>query len=91
MTRFAAVVELIARCRTLDGGPDMLTLPAESYQLDMTPDTIRDNNGRCSGTAGDFEDAGLPAGRTFINPLGHLRITVNWADTTGASISVSPV
>ncbi len=47
----------------------------ESYQLDMTP----------SGAGVD-----LPVGGTWVNPLGSMKITVNWANSTGASITVAP-
>jgi len=31
----------------------------------------------------------LPAGATWVNPLGVRKITVNWANSTGASITIA--
>jgi hypothetical protein len=47
----------------------------ESSILDMTPGATGYN---------------LPIGSTFVNPLGAKKITVNWANSTGASITIAP-
>jgi hypothetical protein len=56
--------------------PDGLT-QLGSYIVDMTPDTY------------DSNDGGMLVGSTWTNPLGHLRITVDSADSSSAHITVT--
>jgi hypothetical protein len=37
-----------------------------------------------------LNDAALPIGATWANPLGTMKITVNWANSAGASVTVAP-
>jgi hypothetical protein len=62
--------------------------PNESYLLDMTPGSLPDS--RTDPIGRDHTDADLAPGHTWVNPLGHLKITVNFANTVGAQITVSP-
>jgi hypothetical protein len=58
--------------------PDGYT-PLGSYLLDMTP-----------GSPGGFDDAPLPAGTSWTDPLGHDVITVNSAGAAGAQVTITP-
>lgn len=50
-----------------------------SQLLDMTP----------ASTRYDLDDAALLAGRSYSDPVAGVTITTEWADTTGASVSIS--
>jgi hypothetical protein len=60
---------------------------SETFLLDMTPGSLPVTNPDFPGR--DHEDAGLAAGATVRNPLSQLRITVNWANSTGANVTVT--
>jgi hypothetical protein len=49
----------------------------KSFLLDMTP-----------GSGGWFNDAPLPAGAAWVNPLGTMKITVTSSDPTGAWVTI---
>jgi hypothetical protein len=51
----------------------------KSFLLDMTP-----------ASNGGYVDARLPAGVTWINPLGTMKITVVWAGSNGAWVAIEP-
>jgi hypothetical protein len=57
-----------------------------SYLLDMTPGSHPEH----TDLGSDHVDASLAVGHTWINPLGHLKITVNSANSAGADITVVP-
>ncbi len=52
--------------------------PLGSYLLDMTP-----------GSPNGFNDAPLPVGATWANPLGTMKITVDWADGGAAQVTIA--
>src|SRR5262249_41640337 len=53
--------------------------PMGSFLLDMTP-----------GSSAGFNDAALPPGSSWANPLGSKVVTVNWTNATGAQVSITP-
>ncbi|HVD87202.1 MAG TPA: PASTA domain-containing protein [Solirubrobacterales bacterium] len=60
-----------------------------SYLLDMTPGSDRNPFTNAAGDYGDFRDAPLAVGRTWANPLGEMKITLNSAAATGATVTIS--
>jgi hypothetical protein len=42
-------------------------------------------------SAGGMNDAALPPGATWTNPIGNFQITVDWASPTAAQITFQPV
>ena len=74
----SAYPQATAGVRILLQGPDDEGFAAPgSYLLDMTPDTT-----------GNFDDAALPVGATFVDSLGSLAITLISANASGATISI---
>jgi hypothetical protein len=59
-----------------------------SQLLDMTPGSARRNDGSVIDLR-DFEDARLPVGQTWANPLGEAKITLNSAGPAGATVTIS--
>jgi hypothetical protein len=51
----------------------------KSFLLDMTPTSF-----------GGYNDARLPMGVTWVNPLGTMKITVVWSGPTGAWVAIEP-
>jgi PASTA domain len=49
----------------------------KSYQLNMNP-------------SGPNYNRSLAVGASWVNPFGGLKITVNWANSTGASVTIAP-
>jgi hypothetical protein len=62
--------------------------PTETHLLDMTPGSVAED--RLNPTGKDLTDAALSVGQTLVNPLGHLKITVNWTNSTGANLTIAP-
>lgn len=60
--------------------------PRFSHLLDMTPGSHPENR----DIGFDHDDANLAVGRTWVNPLGHLKITVTSANSAGAGIVIAP-
>jgi hypothetical protein len=64
-----------------------------SQLLDMTPGSqlreLQDHTLVVNDST-DFIDAPLPIGRTWANPLGEMKITLNSATAAGATVSIAP-